>query len=522
MIRELRVLIPPVLLVGAIAVGSWGSPAGAVTSCTITQVTDTADTGNFSNTGPVISADGTKIAFESDQDHTGFNADGNQEIVLYDITEDDFVRVSATTGGTFANRAPAISRDGSRVVWSTDRSIVGGNLDLNREIVRWTRIGLFSATSYVTNSVSPVSNRGPVTDDAGDDIVYTAGMDSGSDLFHFRTTGAVTTQLTATIDGESVQPFLNPSGTHVVFASNGVVDEIDAEGGYEILLWDLDEGVASMVTDVESDADSLSPVMNDDTRRVAFVSSAPFVGQAEQEKSQVVLFQRSGPFVSFLSPGEPGQFGIGAVAMNARSTRMVFDSDGDHTGDNADGNFEIFVRDFGPTGEQITQITDDPGAGSGEVDIDGSGTRIVFSSRGDHAGSNADGGREIFLATCAPPPPAATCSGVLATVDLARGQSPTPFADVIRGTADADTVNARAGNDVFCGRGGDDVFTGGPGADRASGGRGNDVLRGQKGDDTLRGDRGNDRLVGGKGPDTCAGGRGTDTARGCTVTTGVP
>ncbi len=520
-IRWLRFLTPTILVAGAVSTGAWTPSVGAATSCTITQVTDTADPDNFANVSPVISADGTKIAFESDQNHTGFNADGNQEIVLYDIAEDDFVRVSSTTGGTSANRSPSINANGSRVVWSTNRNIVGGNVDLNREIVRWTRAGQFSSTTFVTNSVAPVSNSVSTIDAAGDDIVYASGSDAGVNLFHHTTNGSITTQLTDNETGDSVQPFLNSAGSHLVFASDAAFDGLNENGGYEVFLYDMESESFAALTDTGPGLFTLDPVMSDNTRRVAFVSDAAFQGQTSDGSSRAFLLQRSAPVTTMLSTGETGQNGVGSVATNARGTRVAFESDGNHTGMNADGSFEVFVHDFGPTGEKITQVTDDT-AGSGEVDIDASGRRIVFSSRGDHVGTNADGGREIFLAQCAPPPAPVQCRGLLVTVDLARAQTPTAFTDVIRGTTGADTVNALGGHDVFCGRGGADVFAGGAGDDWADGGAGPDTLKGGNGADRLRGGKGADVLKGMAGVDTCLGGPGQDSATNCETVVGVP
>jgi Tol biopolymer transport system component len=521
MIRRLLVLAPTLLVASAVSTGAWTPSVVADTSCTITQVTDTPDTGNFSNTGPVISSDGTRIAFESNQNHTGFNADGNQEIVLYDIAEDDFRRVSATTGGTFSNRSPAINADGSRVAWSTDRSIIGNNIDLNREIVRWTQIGAFAATVFVTNTAAPVVNGSVTMDDAGDDLVVRSQNAEGTLLLHHRTTGSITTELTPRITGEISQPRLNAAGTHVVYTSNGELGGSNSNGGHEVFLQAVQAGTPTALTDQVADFQSVAPVMSDNTRRVAFVSKGNFAGLNEQNVQQAFLLQRSAPVISRLTSGDDGTFVIGAIGMNARGTRMVFDSDGDHAGMNGDGSFEIFVHDFGPTGERITQITDDA-AGSGEVDIDASGRNIVFSSRGDHVGSNADGGREIFLATCEPPPSPSQCNGLLVTVELGRGEEPTQTADVIRGTPGADTVSAGPGDDVFCGLGGADVFEGGLGKDWADGGAGPDRLDGGRGADRLKGAKGADRLNGGRADDVCLGGPGDDRATRCETVTGVP
>jgi len=197
--------------------------------------------------------------------------------------------------------------------------------------------------------------------------------------------------------------------------------------------------------------------------------------------------------------------------MNAAGTRVVFESDEDYVGEN-EGGFEVYLRDFGVSGERITQVTDST-AGAGEVDIDRSGRHVVFSSRGNPTGGNADGGREIFLATCSAPPPPAQCDGQLVTVSRARGETPTIGHDVIRGTNGADTVNAKAGHDRFCGLNGADTFNGANGNDRAFGGGGND---------RLRGDAGNDLLNGGPGSDTCNGGPGADSAPQCEVRQSIP
>lgn len=521
MLRSLRLLVPAVALAGGVAAWSMPESLGAVASCTITQVTDTSDPGNFTNTGPVISSDGTRIAFESNQDHTGFNADGNQEIVLYDIAEDDFIRVSSTTGGTFANRAPAINADGSRLAWTTDRSITGNNPDLNREIVRWTQVGAFAATVYVTNSSAPVVNGSVSIDDAGDDLVFWSRDDDGSILVHHRTSGAVTTELTPRNPGDIGDPRLNAQGTHVVFTSNGAFGGANSDGGYDVFLQTVQGGAPTALTDGAADVENLAPAMSDNTQRVAFVSNGDIAGLNPPLTDQAFLLQRSALVTSRLSPGDAGTFGIGAVGITSRGTRVVFDSDGDHAGTNEDGSFEIFVHDFGPTGERITQITDDAG-GSGEIDVDSSGRHIVFSSRGDHTGDNADGGREIFLATCEPPPAPSRCSGLLVTVEIGRGDVPTAAADVIRGTSGDDTIAAGAGNDRICGRGGDDVIRAGTGNDRADGGGGDDRISGGPGADRLRGGRGADRLNGRGGVDTCLGGPGSDAARTCETVGGVP
>ena len=88
--------------------------------------------------------------------------------------------------------------------------------------------------------------------------------------------------------------------------------------------------------------------------------------------------------------------------------------------------------------------------------------------------------------------------------------APTPFDDILSGTAGDDTILALAGNDVVRGLGGDDRLFGQAGNDRLLGGVGNDVLNGGADSDRLFGQVGNDALIGGTGNDVLIGGADND------------
>ncbi|MDQ7088150.1 MAG: hypothetical protein Q9Q13_09965 [Acidobacteriota bacterium] len=73
---------------------------------------------------------------------------------------------------------------------------------------------------------------------------------------------------------------------------------------------------------------------------------------------------------------------------------MVFESNADLAGGNADGGYEIFrVPASGGAVEQIT----DSASPSRAPDISDDGGIIAFASSGDLAGANADGNSEIFV-----------------------------------------------------------------------------------------------------------------------------
>jgi len=119
------------------------------TTGTSTQVTNTPGEGTHQ---PSINADGTRIAFTSDENLTGGNTDFNQEIFLYDTTTSAFTQVTNSPGGGFGNGLPSINANGTRIAFTSDRNLTGGNIDQNQEI--------FLATC-LTSSPTPTPTPSP-------------------------------------------------------------------------------------------------------------------------------------------------------------------------------------------------------------------------------------------------------------------------------------------------------------------------------------------------------------------------
>lgn len=83
------------------------------------------------------------------------------------------------------------------------------------------------------------------------------------------------------------------------------------------------------------------------------------------------------------------------LVLSANGTRVAFAATANPTGENADGNLEIFLFDA-PTGT-VNQVTKTTAGGSFPPAINADGTRLAFISAADLTGSNPDGNDEIFL-----------------------------------------------------------------------------------------------------------------------------
>ena len=154
------------VVAGSVLAVFMAAPAAA--GITITQATTTTLCENFQ---PAISGDGSRIVFLADCEIIpGRNADQNYEVFLYDIKARLFTQVT-DTAGRYKNNGPAINHDGARVVFSSSADLLPGqNADGNVELF------LFDAATdrltQLTRTPPPAANTAPSIDGAGRAVVF--------------------------------------------------------------------------------------------------------------------------------------------------------------------------------------------------------------------------------------------------------------------------------------------------------------------------------------------------------------
>ena len=201
------------------------------------------------------------------------------------------------------------------------------------------------------------------------------------------------------------------------------------------------------------------------------------------------------------NPDTAAPFGFGAdVALDGDSL-VVAQDDGV-------GAAHLYVRSGGNWTLATTFVGSDADDGF-EMQVDIGDTEIVAGF------PFSDGGTGLaFVFDSDARDVGATCNGLIATVDLAAGDSPTDGADVIVGTDGPDIINAGAGNDTICAGGGDDIINAGNGADTVFAGDGDDTIQAGQGRDTVDAGDGDDFVSGGRGKDALNGRAGNDDLRG--------
>jgi Tol biopolymer transport system component len=392
----------PAALVLAAGLGIPAIPAQAHPACSvIQQVTSGTGTGLG---GTVVDGDGDRIAFFTNRDLTGGNADGNTEVFLYDADTDAFTQITSSTGAT---SSPQLSIDdsGTKIAFSSDRDLTGGNPDGNREVFVHDTTG--PSLTQITNDPEDGSQLPSISGD-GTKVAFrstadlTGGNADGSrEIFLANTSGAPSIQqLTNVATGSVDSPVLNQDGTRLVFdgSANLVPATGNPDGNTEIFLATFPGPTISQLTNTGALVGNGSASISDDGSRVVFASTGNLSGQNADGNFEIFRRSNLGGFTQLTSSTTGANTG---PTPTASADRVVFTSGStDVTGRNTEANAEVLVGDFtGSTG--VKDVTDEGVAlNSQSTGITDDGSTVVFTSAGDPVGQNANGGNEVFIARC--------------------------------------------------------------------------------------------------------------------------
>lgn len=196
---------------------------------TVTRVTNNPDT-NRNSVLPSINADGTRLAFQSDADLLGQGVLGGQnEIWLYDANSPTLTRVTTSTGTLSDSTNPSISADGTKIAFDSLNDI------LNQGIPPFqSEIWLYDTTTMTyTRITTAVPNGRDSTDPSisadGTKIAFRSDSDflnqgiveGQHEMWLYDLSADTFTRLTyrPTSGGSSSHASLNGDGTILAFQS---------------------------------------------------------------------------------------------------------------------------------------------------------------------------------------------------------------------------------------------------------------------------------------------------------------
>ncbi|MGD9697270.1 MAG: calcium-binding protein [Thermoleophilia bacterium] len=466
---------------------------------------------------PAISADGRRVAFTSTADNLSVDdQNGVFDVFVRDLATNETRLVSRQTGGAGAggdahSSSPSISADGRYVAFASQADNLSGadNFDAFDVFVRDLDAATTTLVSRATGASGAGGDGGSAVPSISASGARVAFLSAATNLgggpaeldVYLRDVPTATTVLVsrasggagAPADADSFTPAISADGRRVVFPS--LADNLDPTadpGAVNVFVRDVVSSTTTTVAPQGAD-NEVSPArsaLSADGRLVAFASSAPGLSSEDADPVRDVFVRDLQTGATMLASraagaaGAPGDAESAHPVLSADGALVAFDSVATNlSADDVDPVRDVFVRDVRPVPPFATGPGGgDPGAGPG-----------------------------------APAAPVVRCAGVAATI------VGTPRAETIRGTRRRDVIVALGGNDRVLGGAGDDLIClgngddrghGGPGRDRIIGGAGRDRLEGGAGADRLEGGAGRDVLVGGPGADRLLGGAGRDRAVG--------
>lgn len=184
---------------------------------TFTQITKVPDCVAAT---PVISGDGTRIAFVAPCDPTG-TPGGDAGLYLFDTTTSAFTPIITDSGCGSSqpySAAPVISGDGMRVAFVSDCTVTG-NTDQNQEIYLYD-VSTKTITQ-VTKTAQLCFNANASINADGTRIAFdSACLGENREISIFDSTTGGTTPITATDGCDNVLPLIDALGTHIVLQSS--------------------------------------------------------------------------------------------------------------------------------------------------------------------------------------------------------------------------------------------------------------------------------------------------------------
>lgn len=253
---------------------------------------------------PAISQDGSRIAFGSNADPLGSNPDGNSEIFLYDGAK--LIQITNTSPGNIANRAangnflPSISDDGRFVAFSSNRNLTGQNADGNLEIfISDTVAGGFTQLTSASGIVGFTDAK--ISGD-GTSVAYIrdngAAPSVNRDLLLQNRTGAPSLRTLATNGQKLAMTFgraISDDGKRVVWSAE------TATNSSQVFLYDGRNNETRQITSLGSRVTEvpLHPTINGNGTRIAFAARRSVSGAGSNSDGSVELYTHEIPSATF-------------------------------------------------------------------------------------------------------------------------------------------------------------------------------------------------------------------------------
>lgn len=309
---------------------------------------------------------------------------------------------------TFADQGDSttasITDNGRRVAFlSSAKLVVGDQTGVDAFVVDGDGSDTIRLTGGQLTARPPMGGGGAAIAGDGSVVILVStgnpsgeNPDGGTELFAVDPDGTGVTQITNTGVSAIRAPSPSSDGSRIAFTAAGdlLQDGSNSDGSREVFVVDADGDKLVQITRGPFGTQSRFPDISANGNQVVFSSNTNPSGDNADGNSEIFVAESDGSDIPMqLTDAVTGQSlrpsiaGIGLVA---------FQSSANLDSDNIDTSVEIFVVDA--DGGAPRQITDSATGDSTRPVIAAAGARIAFQSNANLTGSNRDGRFEIFIA----------------------------------------------------------------------------------------------------------------------------
>ncbi|MEZ5100035.1 MAG: hypothetical protein R3C15_09605 [Thermoleophilia bacterium] len=390
------------LATGSTTLVSRPAGDGAYTTAGVGSVDHNAFGGLFGDPVASISGDGRVVAFLSSGDGLS-DADDDRVVNVYarDLLTGQTVLVSRATGpdGAAADAdsdEPVVSADGTRVAFTSLATNLAPGVPAGR-----TQVYVRDLAAGTTTLVSRADGldglpgtsyaRGPsISGDGGLVVFETSGAfdpldGNASNDVYVRDVNAGTTTLVSRAggaggpvgDGSSSDASISRDGRRVAFTSRAAnLDPADALDGRDVFVRDLLAGttvLASRTTDgAAANGSVFEPALDGDGSRVAFLSGTMLVPGATGQQAYVRDLDAATTTLASRGDGAAGPVAGGSalnpsISADGRLVAFAFTSPG-LTPDDPDDLADVFVRDLAAGTTTLASRSSDGQKGNGQTE----------------------------------------------------------------------------------------------------------------------------------------------------------
>lgn len=369
------------------------APSQVLATFTVEQLTDDGTGASCGSYLADESSTGDYVAFESDCNLDAKNSDGSFEV--YRVYRGQAPK-QLSDGAACTSSSATVNGDGSRIAFESDCNLTGGNADGNVEIFLWKN----GVITQLTSS-SACDNLAPSINSAGNVIAFDSNCiysqlndDGNAEIFQVTDAGTLT-QLTRDDSGacDSINASINAAGTVVAFESDCDLKGTNEDFGVEIFTV-TSAGVVTQATMVQDDScSSMSASIDDAGSLIAFQSDCDFTGANADRSQEVFTVDALGVVTQLSSDPGPSPCSSSRPRLSGSGLLVTFSSYCDLAGVNADASLEIFQAAVGQAPAQLTSGTS---CDSLVGDTSTNGRDVAFDSDCNPLATNADAGTEIF------------------------------------------------------------------------------------------------------------------------------